>query len=495
MRKLFFIILIFLVACSKNYKTEIEPNNKKYNAMPIDIPVSIKGELSGSFDVDVFKTYLSIPGLYDVEIFTGREKKINAVIESDGKALKNVVFQSNIVLRNLFLQSGMLFFKINKIGKYNSSVRYKLGISKSKSDMSETEHEPNDSLVTANEINITNGYITGYYSAAVESDWFKFTVSESNKIISIEITGVPNIDAVVELYNSLGVLLKKVDSNNIDAPEVLKNFAVKSPAVFYLKVYAKNKKINTDIPYQLFIKLSNYEKDFEIEPNDIINNANTISNRIKGYLNPAGDTDVFFLHINNPVLLNVSITPVNNIDSDIKIYNGLYALLYDINYFSINLPEIYPDLYLAAGDYYISVSDVSNRQNYQDFYTLNLSLNKDVENWEREKNNDFSTATEVELNKKYNGFLAPIGDKDVYKFRVPKQETLKFIVSKVPSINFVLSVYGADYSLINDIDTKVSGEGETGQIELPAGTYYVIIKSADNKYNFNINYMMMILER
>lgn len=510
------LAILSLFSCSIQKEKEIEPNNQKWKSQSLDLPIHITGKIDEK-DIDYFKIVIpeSTTNLIDIKLITKKANPLKISLYYQNKFIKSTYLlkpayqenKNNITFKNILVKQGIYYIKIQKKYSDIDSIKYNLQIDVVK-NKKELEKEPNDHLVNANYINITNGYIKGFYNPSWniankedsyrETDWYKFSTSDNSNTLSIEITSIPGIDPVIVLYNNLGFPLKKADSMGIDEPEILKNFGIFEHGEYYIKIYSKQKGIQNDkIPYQLYLNLDKIDPFFEQEPNDSMNKANRISDQINGYINPKADIDWYCIQVTNvKSLINISITPLNSVDLNILIYNQIGEKIYTLNYTSKNHAEVIPNLLLNKGKYYLSVSDTSHKnQNYLDHYTLMIKQREYQQNWEYEPNNTVASAKEIHINHSYNGYISPDKDVDYFKFTLDDETNLKIDISPVPEINFIIEIHDTQKNLIKNINTRAKGEGESETVILQAGTYYIILKNADNKSNFYENYILSLYER
>ena len=510
------ILPLFFLSCAVNRIKEKEPNNSKWDSQAINIPINISSKID-NYDIDYYKFIAQgqNTNLIDIELSTKIPNPLNLDLYFQNKLIKSSYLlkedyekrENKIVFKNIFIIQGVYYIRITKKKEESEEVRYSLNI-KLDSDINNKEREPNDRLVEANYINITNGYIKGFFNPAwnlalkdlnfIEADWFKFTITEKSNILSVEITSIPGIDPVIELYNDLGFLMKKADSMEVDEPEILKNFGVFREGEYFVKIYNKNIGFQNDkIPYQLYLSLKKYIAQFEFEPNDSMNQANYISETMKGYINPTFDRDWYFFEINqNQVFLNISVAPLNSVDLRLVLYNHLGEKFYVIDNYPINEAEILPNLLLSRGKYFLTVSDRSNKhQNYLDDYTIALKKTKYEENREYEPNDSYIQAINIEANNSYKGYISPKGDQDYFFFNIQQDMNLKIDISPVPDLNFIIQIIDEYKNMVQEINNRRTGEGESAILSLAAGMYYIILKDAENKGNFYENYIFSIFER
>ncbi len=517
MRKyILLFLLLIMVSCSVKKEKEKEPNNTKWRSQLINIPLVLSGQIDNK-DIDYYKFIIceSETNFIDIELSAKNPNPLNLSLYFQNTLIKSTHLleedyenkKNKIVFKNIALKQGVYYIKIIKNPNEHEQINYLLNI-KLYSYNKNIEKEPNDKLVEANAVNITNGYVKGFFNPAFnlalpdlnnqEADWFKFYTSDKTNVLSIEITSIPDIDPVIELYNNLGFLIKKADSLGIDEPEILKNFGIYQKGEYYIKVYNKNINYQNDtIPYQLYLNLNKINSQFEMEPNDSLSKATPIQTHIKGYINPVYDIDWYTFFINEKKsILNISITPLSTVNLKCEIFNHIGEKIYTLDNYPDNEAEIMPNLLLHKGQYYLSISDKSNQnQNYLDYYTLTLKINPFKKTWEYEPNNSFENAINININHSYEGYISPAGDKDFFIFNINNDQNIKIDVSPIPQIDFIIIIYDTEKNIIKEINSKPNGYGETATLLLKEGTYYIILKDADKHSNFYENYIFSIYQR
>jgi len=509
MKKIFLVILLFLFSCTQKYKNEEEPNDLLFNAQPFEIPVKIKGKLANINDIDFFRISKSNQNNLPIAIYINSSwtNLLKLTLIENNKEIKSFLCNENEVsIRNIFLNNSLYFIKIEKNRKIPDEVDYILKIEEEK-DFQNFEREPNDNFAFANEIDTNLNYIKGYFTPSfnllnsnenyLETDWFKCFLKKSN-IVSVEITSVPGIDSVLEIYDEFLTFLKKCDSFGIDEPEFLRNYIIPESGYYFIKVYSKDYLNNSKIPYKLYITLSKTNSEFEIEPNDNFAVANKFLNYIKGYISPKGDRDFFLFEINDsPSLVDINITPLWGIDLILNIYNFYGELLKSINYYPSAYGEFYSNFYLEPGKYYVEVKSANEElQNSNDFYKLTISKKRYEQNLEIEPNDNFENANTIELNKSIKGKIGFRSDLDFYKLNISERSKVKISVTPVSSVNFLIEIYNSKKELNKQINKNGVSEGESDYLDLESGVYYIILRDAENlNSNYYENYVLSILKR
>ena len=176
------------------------------------------------------------------------------------------------------------------------------------------EKEPNDKIGDAQIIEVSSENrlytIEGYYSQTynpaltsgdlkdMEIDAYKITNNSFNTYsISIELSGVPSIDANIRLYGSKGNWITIKDINNVGDGETIDKLILPPYSSYYFVLTASNSVLN--IPYRLNIIAKPYDKYTESEPNNKVEEAQTIEfgKTYKGAIDYPFDRDYFTFNI------------------------------------------------------------------------------------------------------------------------------------------------------------------------------------------------------
>ena len=176
------------------------------------------------------------------------------------------------------------------------------------------EREPNDKIGNAQIIEVSSENrlytIEGYYSQTynpaltsgdlkdMEIDAYKITNNSFNTYsISIELSGVPSIDANIRLYGSKGNWITIKDINNVGDGETIDKLILPPYSSYYFVLTASNSVLN--IPYRLNVIAKPYDKYTESEPNNKVEEAQTIEfgKTYKGAIDYPFDRDYFTFNI------------------------------------------------------------------------------------------------------------------------------------------------------------------------------------------------------
>lgn len=161
-------------------------------------------------------------------------------------------------------------------------------------------------------------------------------------------------------------------------------------------------------------------------------------------------------------------------------YTQIYGKNISGNVASTNLPATGLD----AGRYYILVtSTVYGRAMSKDVYTLTLDFTASNV-WEKERNEDFTTATQIETDTVYYGTTsAGYGyEKDYYSVDIPADGNYNIQIDtpNQQSNNCFWQVYLYDSSYAQLSSLDIYGNKTTHQItqKLEADTYYILVASS-----------------
>lgn len=517
MRKLSVLFFIaFLAGCQGARYKEAEPNNSRWDAQLLEPPITLKGEIENGSDADFFKFIVHEPLHGDVRLLHDSSARLTLSLYFQNRLVKQVrsgLFpdkkkKREIVFKNILFQKGIFYISVEPAADQSLPADYRLLVPAGSKKDPEVESEPNDRLVEANYVSGTNSVTRGFFSPCSnfalseegnrESDWYCFSTADRSNVLSVEITSVPDIDPVLELYNSMGYLLKKVDSGGNEEPEILKNFGMPESGVYYLRVYdQKAGSGNSEVPYQLYLNTVRKEAGREFEPNDSFNTANPFGGVMRGYINPRGDTDIYLLdHALEKGLFHISVTPLQNIDLKVDVYAFTGERIYTLDSQGKNQGEILPNLFLRKGAYYIALSDASNRrENSLDEYTLKVIGAEAGPSAEYEPNNTPEQAHPLGLNESVRGYLAPRGDRDLFLLLLKEEKNVKIDVAAVPQIDPVLLILDSSGNTVKTVNDRSRGEGESALIFLPAGSYHVILSDAENNSNSYESYLLSVFER
>jgi eukaryotic-like serine/threonine-protein kinase len=132
-----------------------------------------------------------------------------------------------------------------------------------------------------------------------DMDYFRVPPGKGPRVVSARLEGIPDVDLVLEMFDSRGAVLGKSDSHGRGGGEWLQPVTT-GPAEVYLLVrqfWTQGSDLleNVADPYRLAVHWAPPLADWETEPNDWPDRATplTMGQAVRGYLGNAGDKDWF----------------------------------------------------------------------------------------------------------------------------------------------------------------------------------------------------------
>jgi len=332
------------------------------------------------------------------------------------------------------------------------------------------EVEPNNSKELAQ--NVSHGTIVkGFINEKMDQDWYQITIpDDSSAILRAELTGINNINLKLELFDVDGGLLLEVDRHKEGMGEILTNYLL-NPGSSYLRVrelWLKNqdKKFSDTLAYNLRVYLTKVTGGIEIEPNNKSIRANFLEpdSAISGYLSPYGDVDWYQLSLmnQNERYLRISLSALENVDTKIKIYDPIEAIIDEANEGGKGVAEKIVNLGVdPLKEYYYIVVEGGNWQtNEVNPYQLCASFIPIWKKMEFEPNDRLIKATEIADGDTISGFIDHPKDVDWYRIKdnMFEAQIARIDVMGVPGVDLCLK-------LLNEAEQQILYVNETGEQE------------------------------
>ena len=493
--------------------SEKEPNDSYSAATAISVNTPVDGALSKSSDVDWYKFTVSERGYINIDFthdlidssstyWDVRVYNSTGVNTVDGSSSQFIVRgNANMLSSTIGIAPGTYYIKVTS--NYYSSNPYVIKVNFTPTDAWEIESNSNKNNAT--ELS-TNKEYGASLSSSGESDWFKFTVSESgyfNVDFKHELIDSTNTYWEIRFYDFTAVNF--IDGNN-DKYSVAGNQNVKTadvgvaPGTYYIKI---NSNYYSNMDYSLKINFTP-SSEWESEDNGSKEKADEldVNKTYHGSLGTNGDVDWYKFTVSESGFFNVEFTHeltnstysfweirlydftgVNFIDGD----NDKYSVTGNANLTTANFG-------VPAGTYYIKIS-----RNYSLLQTYDIKINfTPSTEWETENNSDIPNADEIRINMPINGANGTVGDQDWYK--IVLNNSCDFAVSF--SHDFVnssdamweISLYDATGTqrLLFQRSAGNNPAMTTEYIQLNAGTYYIKINP---NYFSTASYTLTAIER
>lgn len=342
-----------------------------------------------------------------------------------------------------------------------------------------------DGFGTAKQISVNSSY-TDNLSTSNELDYYKFSLSR-NAMIAVNFSHTQinssNTYWVVRVYDAeyKELLVFNVKGNSIKSVSASTGLA---PGIYYIRI-GKNVYDKRDYTFSVNTTYSDYwEKELN---NDYLHASDiTVNHQYSGSLMNTNDVDYyrFTLYSNSKITISFEHEIIESSSTYWKV-DVLTDELTSMESFSVKgtaANAVMPTLGLSSGTYYIKVrDDILSSKDYH--FTVDCVA---TNYWEKEINNDFATASYMNVNAYYHGSLNGTNDKDYYQFNVysDSKVQIEFLHDYIDSAStyWYITLYDGDYNAIlqKNITGKTS-ELVFPNIGLQTGTYYLYIR--DDVYN------------
>lgn len=364
-----------------------------------------------------------------------------------------------------------------------------------------TEKEPNNDIYNANSIDV-NSVIEGFLDTPSDRDIYQLTIT-SPAVLDIELSPVKGINHAFKVWQGDGQkIIKYVDDGRKSSPERMCNLFVDT-GIYYLAVLhgeRDNPGANKDDSYKLRISARDWASE-EIESNDSIETANLIEigREITGYYSPASnrlnraadstfkEEDWFYFQVelqyDRPILLDISLSGVVDVNSAIFLYNSMQELIASSDLNGPGEGESLKDIGIThSGSYFIRLnSDFGSSNEFP--YRL-LVTTREFDNLsEIEPNNTFAKAN-ILSEKSLTARLYPADDIDFYYYENGSNEgemnaPLMYKIEAVPDtdLDIILKVFDKNENKLFEIDNNKNGGIEVMPNALISGNFYIGVSS------------------
>ena len=493
---------IMFITCKKEILLEIEPNDTYTQANLITVGKSIDGFINTESDIDFYMIDVNAPVLFDISVTAVKGVNIAFTV---WKATDDSIVPLKYVddmrksaperLRGFKVEPGRYYISISHGDKdqriKNTENHYTLLINQE--DMEGFESEPNDTIMSANTIPI-GVPVRGYYSPAFnkantnavnpnrEEDWYTFYVEDVPVVCDVELTGVPGIEAQLDIVDAQGTILFSSNPQGQGVSQIAKGIGLSAAGNYYIMVAAKNYAANNETPYSVVVTTRSYDNTTEIEPNNIMHSATpVVTDTIMGRIYP--DSDVDFYKYGGDSSENkwyrVEVTPPMTLDILFAIYNTKGEELYLINNEGTGQKELHPNLFIGT-PFYVKVWAKRGQLDLDNNYALaivpvNIPNMVDVEpNDTKEQANAVQGATIA-------GYVSKKADTDYYILHYKGRQKKYFVIKAPEKIPVSFSVTDSLGYILQTVKVK-AGQSATLH-EIIDGKGYCILKPLNDAYD------------
>ena len=491
-----------LSACSPT-AAEREPNDDLAHASPLPANGRARGTLSSPADVDWYKVKVDRDaGVLSVHV--GGIRDVDFVLsfrDKDGRELKRVdetgVGGDETALDLGVTRGDWYVVLSNKNPKAdNPSQRYVL--SAKLESAAGRELQPDDTPMTASPL-VLNGVTRGHYFPTVnlladepgkaEEHWFLIQEDRPGTFaLNLDLSGVPGVDPILELYDVNAYKLKEVSGGGTGQGAGLKDFGVRGPAKYFLRLRARGRHMgNPDVFFEILSELRPYDGRTELEPNDQRTDATPFAaDSLKGRVSPAGDADWYRVNADTSPksLLRAELSAVPGLDLVLTVADDLGQPLLVIDNGRKESPEVLTGLGVTNATYYLVVSEKTGKAaDLVDAYALSKSVVPWQPGLEWEPNDSTGTAQGLKVGESVDGYLAPKGDVDVYEFNVYQKGAISFGLTGVLNVRWAVELLDQEGRPVQTAGAAKPGEAVSFERELEPGTYWLKLRAEEPGQN------------
>jgi len=254
----------------------------------------------------------------------------------------------------------------------------------------------------------------------------------------------------------------------------------------------------------------------EKEPNNSFSHATSVTTEkiINGYMNTTEDRDIYLLSVENPGILDISLSGLKGINLAVQVWNGTEepVMVKTIDDSRKSSPERMVNLKVYPGSWYIVILHGERdrkRSNAEIPYSLMLSVRDFID--EEIEPNDFHTeATEITFDSEVSGYFSPAynrkkksGDNPLREedwFFITIDESIKtplvvdVQLTEVNGINSFLELYDSSMNLIAKIDQNPAGFPESlrGIGLKEPGKYYLLVSTKTFQSSSELPYTLKV---
>ncbi len=487
------LIGILSCGCSKNGSKEKEPNNSSKNANEIELSRPVTGYLHDDSDTDYFKLEVDKQSIASITLspIKGVNHALLIFREIDGKPflLKTIDDSrksSPEEFPNMGLKPGIYYFQVafgeRDSAKGNEKNSYQLKITAEEN--SNEEFEPNDIRDYATPITSSVEY-KSFFSPAFnklndkdvdkfrEYDYYSISVMSPSSVIDVSVSGVPQVNSVLQLKDSLGNLIASADAGLEGAGELIKNRGISEAGIYYIVLYSKNYEKNNEVPYLLSATVKGYDLSNEMESNDTIDSANQILGKdINGLIYPEGDIDIYVYQPDVSKQLSVKAIPPQSVDIKLKVSDIDGKTLFDVNNNPAGVMEVIPNI-ITDKKIFITVS--AGGASFDPDIQYNLILEEySLSDGSEKEPNDAKEDANIVAGQYIQGYINRKNDTDYFFLQYGKKVNTAIKFRGVKNTNIEISV-ADNFGYVAKTEKSLSGSN----IEIKEtinGSGYLIIK-------------------
>ena len=198
--------------------------------------------------------------------------------------------------------------------------------------------------------------------------------------------------------------------------------------------------------------------------------------------------------VNEASELNIGVNKDGTAGLRLCVYDTLKTEVYSCKNFGYTNSFSTGSIFVTGGQYYLEIEMLHAGASGAVSFVANVdSMGESFTETQDSNNDTVSTASAIELRKKYKGVLAQNDEVDYYTFTVPAAGKIYFNMTNSANGTLKNVIYDSNMNE-SFVRTVLSGAKVSEYITLAKGTYYLAITKDNNiygvgSYNFNIDYV------
>lgn len=515
---LFSLFICCCCACGQKTQTEKEPNDAIQSATLVSADAPVRGDLSGAEDRDYLRVAVPAGQLFSfilehapdtdfvVEAYRAgaadsADGAYTLIKRADGLAARRFTRldpQAKTVAEHIsFLDSGgkdiiLLIRAASKEGVFPAAWRLTMELT---ADDGRVEREPNDSPDGATPL-IAGQTIEGRYSPAVntafadgfERDFYQYVNSATNRVtLELEVSGVPDVDAVLEIYDDAGRVSRIIDAAGVHYGETSGRLGLETSMTCTFALRAKTPgQGNPRVSYRLRGRVSDADPNEEFEPNDDMKSANLLipGEAMRARIFPEGDTDYFRLPLPAAAgryTISARLAPDGDADLTLQLVDAAGRVLLTVDDEPAGRAEYIANYGFTAprnGELYCVVR--AKPGTYSDpGYSIVMNYHPAGAFAEFESNDTPATANPLTLGVDMRGYFFPAGDQDWFSFDLEEESILDMRLMTPAGVRAGMRLESTDGQTVAKTPSFAAGEVRLRTRALPAGRYFLMLAAED----------------
>lgn len=139
------------------------------------------------------------------------------------------------------------------------------------------------------------------------------------------------------------------------------------------------------------------------------------------------------------------------------------------------------EYYLEPGQYYVRNNGSAGASGAYRIKAAFAPCSSD----ETPENDDYRGAQALASGVQVSGVLTQRDAFDYYSFAIPEKQSVRLVVNSEAEHQQMLTLYDGD---LVEVETVYALRGYAGELELPAGSYYLALKNAQGPYTLKLIY-------